>query len=95
MTPERRSLVALLSGLLVVAALMNGLADAAAPAPSVPATQTLDSLTVERLSRTHAGIHPSELSTTTAVTDTVGSILAAELLLSPIDYSVSLPIILK
>jgi hypothetical protein len=87
---NRLAIEALVVGVLLLATVLRAVADAPPAAGGAP-----DSTTVDRLSRTPLTAPPTEIQATTVETGTLAATLAAELLLGPIDFTISLPIVTK
>ncbi len=90
---NRMAIEAVVVAMLLVVTALHGLATASSPAPPISG-QPPDSTTVERLTRDRFNVTQSRLSPSLGVTETA-AILAGELLLTPIDYLVDLPLVMK
>jgi hypothetical protein len=91
MKVNRLAIEALVVGALLLATVMRAVADA----PPLAGGSAPDSTTVDRWSRAPLTAPPAEIQATTVETGTLAATLAAELLLGPIDFTISLPIVTK
>ena len=92
MRVNRLAVEAIVLGVLLLATVLHAVADAP---PVAPGGRSVDSTTVDRLSREALAAPRDRIRATTVESGTLAATLAADLLLGQIDYAVNLPAILK
>ncbi len=88
---NRLVIEALIVGVLLLATVLH----AVATAPLAAGGGAPDSTTVDRLSRASLAASPAVIQVTAVDTGTLAAMLASDLLLAPIDFTVDLPLVLK
>jgi hypothetical protein len=93
---NRLAMEAIVVGVLILATVLHAVADSPRlAAPAHAGSRSVDSTTVDRLTRVSPVAPPAEIRATAVDTGTLAAMLAADLLLGPIDFTVVLPIVIK